>query len=194
MSYPNGPQCVLWHHRREGGNTTLQIVRLQVGRTGSIWVQWNPESHHYSHFIYQSCKAVGLLCPQDYSRRKCSTLNCMFVLNCLNRCEGGNPTLQIVSLLLGRTGSIRVQWNPESHHYSHFIYQSCKAIGMLCPQEGSRRNFSTLNCMFVLQRLNVCYGKSIYYFAAPMTDTTAIFGSVTSHRLDILSWIHSRRT
>ena len=48
--------------------------------------------------------------------------------------------------------------------------------------------------MFVLQGLNLCYGKLIYYFAAPMTDTTAIFGSVTSHRLDILSWIHSRRT
>ena len=49
-------------------------------------------------------------------------------------------------------------------------------------------------CLFVLQRLNVCYGKNINYFAGPVTDTTAIFGSVTSHSLDILSWIHLRRT
>ena len=108
--------------------------------------------------------------------------------------DGGNTTMYILSLLLSRTGLIRVQWNPESDHYYHFIYQSCQANGLLCPQEGSRRNSSWLICMFVLHRLNVCYGKSIYYFAAPMTDTTAIFGSVTSHRLDILSWIHLRST
>ena len=170
----------------------MWIVGLPIGRDESIRVQWNHESHHYSHFIYQSCKAVTLLCPPE--GKNCSILNSMCFLHCLNRREGGNTILYILSLLLSRTGSIRVQWNPESHHYSHFIYQSCKANGLLCPQEGSRRNSTWLNCMFVLHRLNVCYGKSIYYFAAPMTDTTAIFGSVTSHRLDILSWIHSRRT
>ena len=170
----------------------MQIVGLLIGRAGSIQVQWNHESYHYSHFIYQSCKAVTLLCPRE--EKNCTILISMCVLNCLNRPGGGTTILYILSLLLSRTGSIRVQWNPESHHYSHFTYQSCKANGLLCPQEGSRRNSSQLICMFVLHRLNVCYGKSIYYFAAPMTDTTAIFGSVTCHRLDILSWIHSRRT
>ena len=133
--------------------------------------------------LYQSCKAVTLLCPPE--GKNCSMWNSMCFLHCVNRREGGNPILYILSLLHSRTGSIRVQWNPESHHFSHFIYQSCKAVGMECPQEGSRRKCSTLNCMFVLHCLNVCYGKSIYYFAAPMTDTTAIFGSVTSHRWDI---------
>ena len=131
-----------------------QLCRLsafQLAEMVSIRVQWNHESHHYSHFIYQSCKAVTLLCPLCPQGKNGNILNSMWVLHCLNRREGGNTILYILSLLLSITGSTRVQWNPECHHYSHFIYQPCKANGMLSRQEGSRRNSTWWNWMFVLQ-------------------------------------------
>ena len=142
--------------------------------------------------IMQSCYSA----VPARRKKNCSILNPMCFLHCLNRREGGTVTpFCIFSAFylaeldqFGSNGILKVTT-------TLILYTNhAKLLVMQCPQEGSRRKGSTLNCMFVLHRLNVCYGKLIYYFAAPMTDTTAIFGSVTSHRLDIWSCIHLRRT
>ena len=147
----------------------MQIVGLLIGRAGSIQVQWNHESYHYSHFIYQSCKAVTLLCPRE--EKNCTILISMCVLNCLNRPGGGTTILYILSLLLSRTGSIRVQWNHESHHYSHIIYQSCKTVTLLCPPE--RKNCSILNSMCFLHCLNRREGgNTILYILSLLLSRT----------------------
>ena len=72
------------------------------------------------------------------------------------------------------------------------LYTNHAKLLLCCARQEEK--FQYIEFHVFLHCLIVCYGKSIYYFAVPMTDTTAIFVSVTSHRLDSLSWIHLRHT
>ena len=114
-----------------------QCVHIYVNYQPSSWLSWinsGPmESWKSPLLILYTNNAKLLACGAHKKALEESTVHwipCLFytVQMCVRL---GYISLYVVSLQVGRTGSIRVQCNPESHHYSLYIQilQSCWPVG-----------------------------------------------------------------